>query len=241
MGSHPAGARPATGRVQELLHHRQGWLGTADYFNYPPFDFHLGQADEQAPEPIDWATIEPQVRPAEIDADTWNALWPVLTAGIGDSWAEYVDTVRKTSERLARRGEPTRDVQEIFEFLARQAAGEPVHTVSGVVRDAETGERIAGAEVIARATDGSWRTQATADANGEFVVEGLTAGTYELFLEGWYLDPALEVETPVYGDVSGLELSALPSVPDLVIGEPPIVSDFTPYAFSDSAGTSHLA
>lgn len=206
-----------------------GWTGQIDP-SYPPFEFALSRIDEATAAPIDWAAIEPQIRPANVDPQQWADVWPRLAARIGGTWSEYATALRETSERLARRGEIVTDGRRLLEFLIREAAGEATQAILGQVCDADTGGPVRSADVSVRAVDGSSRSAATTDGNGEFVIDGLRPGRYEIVVDGYRIAGSPpEIAVPQAGDVDGVVLLVSPAVPDPVTPESAIASDDDPY------------
>lgn len=87
--------------------------------------------------PIDWAAIETEVRPPEVDPEVWAVLWPNLTAQIGDTWGDYRQTLANNASYLSSLGSMTSSVRDLFRFEVRKVLGMNPRTVLAGRLDAD--------------------------------------------------------------------------------------------------------
>jgi hypothetical protein len=175
--------------------------------------FEVIEADDSAT-PVDWVEQKEIMRPPNLDPAEWDALWPDLRARLGNNWAEYIGVLRDLAIRMSQRGLVVHDVRELIDLETRVAAGLPVAAISGTLMRRGIREPLGGVTVRAVSTDGSVVREAITRNNpdGVYVIEHLPAGSYELWVEGYYLSPVPRVD--VFGeDVSGLVLEALEYLP----------------------------
>jgi RHS repeat-associated protein/uncharacterized repeat protein (TIGR01451 family) len=60
--------------------------------------------------PIDWAAIEPEVRPANISDELWASVWDNFKAQVGDTWADYLQMMDENATYLSSLLNPPYDV-----------------------------------------------------------------------------------------------------------------------------------
>ena len=82
---------------------------------------------------IDWSTVAPGLRSSSINAAAWNAITPALTAQLGSTWGQYVQTLDNDAAYLAGIGEPTSDLNQLLSFEIEKAnAGYTAQTLASV-------------------------------------------------------------------------------------------------------------
>ena len=190
---------------------------------------------------IDWGKFEAEVRPSDIDAGAWGPALAQLQAAIGSTWGEYADLLRQNAERFVRRGRRAYDVRTLLGLSLDKALGLPTAAVTGTLYSAATGRMLTGATVRARRTDGGWRGMGATSDSGVFIIGSLEPGTYELFVDDHYLEPAVTVGVSADSDIVGLSLEARPAVPDAVLEEPAVPREEAPSFTIGANGTAHLA
>ncbi|MEE8452755.1 MAG: CARDB domain-containing protein [Thermoguttaceae bacterium] len=192
--------------------------------------------------PVDWDSYKESARRDSIDPTDWDPIWDDIVANIGDTWEDYLDTLDANATRRGLQGLRTASVRALFGMEIDRALGLGISVIAGVLTDESSKEPLANTAVIAlqQVDEGTSivRTDFT-DAHGRFVIEGLSAGTYELFVDDYLLEPASSYEVTADLDVVGLELSA-DVVPSTSTPEPGPVAESDPYLATDAAGTPHM-
>ena len=191
---------------------------------------------------IDWPAQKELMKPPDMDQGEWDALWPNLIARLGNTWTQYLDVLRADALRMKGRGIDCYDVQRLIRLEARQAAGEPIAAISGILRDKDSKIAIQGTPIKVRNADGSVLKQVTTSfyPEGHFAIEDLPDGTYEVLTEGYYFEELVLITISGQEDVNGLSLYAkqVPTggVPEEEIGIP----DHHPAMTRDEAGNIYL-
>ncbi len=98
-----------------------GWLHTQWDFSRPPILFSVGEVDTTSTDPLDWATLENNLRPSSIAPDAWNAIYPSLMAQMGSTSGSFVQALDNDAAYLGQLGEATTDVSRLFAFEIRKA------------------------------------------------------------------------------------------------------------------------
>ncbi len=196
------------------------------------------QVLEASSEPVDWAAYTHALRPAGYTVQEWEEFWPALQPSLGDTWDDYLEALGRAANRLRPRGVDAADVQQLLAMVIQQAASSPVSAITGLVLDAETYAPLADVRVVARHVEGqAVRTESTM-ADGTFTVAFLPAGTYELYVEGYIVTPALTVTITDETDANGKRVFASPIPPEAEL-EPGLVQHSSPVTV-DVEGTPHL-
>ena len=73
---------------------------------------------------MNWSELAISSRPENVDENGWAALWNNLAAGVGDTWADYLDMLSDNATYLGILGQETYDIDELFAFEMRQANSE---------------------------------------------------------------------------------------------------------------------
>lgn len=189
--------------------------------------------------PIDWVAVEQQIRPPDADPAVWDPMFARLKAQIGDRWEDYANVLRGNADRLALRGRRVYDVHELLWMEVEEAFDNGISVIEGRLENAETLAVIPGVNVIARRTDGESIRQATTEADGRFLIEGLKPGTHEMFVEGYYLAEKATVSLVGEQDAFGLVLQVYPIPEDPELPEA-VVPDTRPLLTRDASGNAQL-
>jgi RHS repeat-associated protein len=89
-----------------------------------PLTLSQVQADST---PVDWAAIEPTVRPAGIPDELWSVIWANFTTRMGATWASYQTALGDQASYLAQYENTVYDVRELFAAILRQASGQTLN------------------------------------------------------------------------------------------------------------------
>ena len=65
--------------------------------------------------------MAPGLQPGSINQAAWNAIYPILTAQLGSTWGQYVQTLDNDAVYLAGIGEPTNDLSQLLSFEIEKA------------------------------------------------------------------------------------------------------------------------
>lgn len=75
---------------------------------------------------VNWAEIEPQVHPADIDTDAWAVIWSGVTTQMGSTWADYLAALSADANYLQQyggQGGQVYDVRRLLSLEIAKAAG----------------------------------------------------------------------------------------------------------------------
>lgn len=80
---------------------------------------HRAENDEL----IDWNTVGPSIKPSWISEDAWPIVFSNLQHQIGTTWGDYIRMLGRNADYLARFDLKVQDVESLFGFELRKAAG----------------------------------------------------------------------------------------------------------------------
>ena len=199
-------------------------------------DFQLSSiiGSDQA---INWGAYKDVMKPNGMPAATWNTLWPDLINRLGSTWSSYLHVLQENARRLQNRGVSGSCVKDLIALEIEQVQGEPVAAVVGQLLDAETFTPITEVDVIAASQDGSiLRSEITAVETGQFVIDALADGTYDIYVSGYEIEPAQQFVINDQKDETNVIILATP-IRETVID--PVLFFDNPQAI-DVAGTPHM-
>ena len=173
----------------------------------PPIEFRLGVLTAETTTPIDWAEVEEDIKPCDVNESDWNSMFARLRDRIGPTWADYVAALTDNARRRARYGVITYDVRELFTEEIREAYGDKGSMIAGHVYRPDGNGDVAGASVIASQVDGNEVSVATTDSDGRFIMQFVPAGTYDLTVQGYFLAAPAQAEVAEGVDPCSLELA----------------------------------
>ena len=70
-----------------------------------------------------WAGAKAATRPAWIEPDAWDQMWPGFAARLGSNSEEFLNNLRTSAEWLEARGAPSRELGDVLGVALRQARG----------------------------------------------------------------------------------------------------------------------
>ena len=171
-----------------------GWLQSQWDFSRPPIDFTVGELDPTNTQTIDWSSLQVGLQPSSINQAAWDAIFPTLTAQLGSTWGQYVQTLDNVAVYLASLGEPTDNLSQLLSFEIEEAnAAYTAQTLTSVTADNLPAPGIDltfaqsfQASVSGRYTEGilgfgwtsNWDMSATTMTNGDVVIENDGVSTY---------------------------------------------------------------
>jgi len=99
-----------------------GWQKPWD-FSYPAINFTLSVTTADDTTDADWDSMEDDLRPDQITAEAWEAIWANFATEVGDTWGDYVRMLDENAGYLGRLGQRVVDVDQLFSFELQQANG----------------------------------------------------------------------------------------------------------------------
>ena len=206
------------------------------------------EQDQYAITDSEWADLAASLRPASIPDSTWQIFWRNNQPRIGTTWGDYVKFLNRIQTMLSQAGHPTRDVRQLFEQLLTVSPEFRASVrLSGRVLDASTGEPIANLQVAAcRQVNGIQVLGGigTTDTDGNYTIEYLLPGDYQLALTDYDLDmnrdgcADTDPVTFVLGESDDLAGMVLYAVRPAVKSE--YTSDTNPVMAVDAAGVRNI-
>ncbi len=153
----------------------------------PPITYTVGALDPTNTQTIDWSSLEAGLRPSYMNNTAWDAIFPVLTANLGSTWGQYLQTLDNDAVYLAGLGQPTSDLGRLLSFEIEKAnaayTGYTLDTVTAVDLPAP-GMDLSFVQsfqqpISGRDTEGilgfgwtnNWDMMATTMANGDVEIE----------------------------------------------------------------------
>jgi len=113
-----------------------GWLTSQWNSSRPPIYFTVGELDATNTQTIDWGSLKAGMEPGTINQAAWNAIYPTLTAALGATWGQYLQTLDNDAVYLASIGEPTADLSKLLSFEVQKAnAAYTAQTLASVTAD----------------------------------------------------------------------------------------------------------
>lgn len=139
--------------------------------------------------PVDWDTVEEQVRPPDISGGDWQAAWNLYVASVGTTWGDYQSRLAQVANELWVEGARVYDIEELFKRSLDLVRNLPTAEVRGVVRDVQTRHPQANVVVILTESlanvEDAVVAQTTTDAEGAFAFTGLHGAAYDIRILGY--------------------------------------------------------
>ena len=89
---------------------------------HAPATFTLRQLSASAlAHTIDWAALEPSLKPEGLDAATWDRIFPLVTGAAGSTWGDYVGALRANASYLSGLGRHLADPEALFGVTVQHA------------------------------------------------------------------------------------------------------------------------
>jgi RHS repeat-associated protein len=236
----PAGFSPsvqflASGSVPGVLEpgesvtvpvYEAGFLDTeVSEFGTSPINYTVGALDPGNTQTIDWSSLKASVRPDTINPSAWNAIFPILTANLGSTWGQYLQTLDADAVYLANLGQPTTDLNQLLSFEIEKANA--VYTAQTLVSVTPlslpapglnlTFEQSFQQSIAGRYTEGilgfgwtnNWDASATTIPNGDVLIENDgTSQYFSLQPNGTFASPPGERGTTLSASGAAYQLVA---------------------------------
>lgn len=186
-------------------------------------------------DPVDWYAQKQLMTPPDLSQAEWNDLWPKLISRLGNTWAQYLNVLRKNAAILSKRGIDVYDIRKLIRYEAKQAMGLPVAAITGFLKDQESFEPLQGVSIKAVSSDGTVVVQTDSSfPDGHFVLEELPDGNYGVYCEGYELSTPTNVSITAGKDTHNVVVYAKKISPyqEPAVSEPQIPNQ-NPVVVSD--------
>jgi len=186
-----------------------------------PGTIHLGLAQRSGSKPVDWEAEGATLRPPDITDEEWHALWSAVAYHVGQTWQEFEEEVANVSRRLWLTGQLTYEFRRLIDEELALAKDDYASRISGWLVDANTGEPIINASLLAVSQAAVFEVET--GSNGDFVLE-VTPGTHYLLAPDYILEPAsVTVTIAADDDIRNLILraTAREDIPDTIANVTP--------------------
>ncbi len=159
--------------------------------------------------PIDYAELASIVKPPNLTAAQFAAIYPQLQAQIGTSWSGYVAALSRDATLLPPPLGLNYDLQAVFNLEVNKARAALSQSVSGQIFLNDTAHPLSAASIVltGRTTGQVFITNALTD--GSFLVSGLVPDTYDVSLKEYQLAAPVTVVVGS-GNVTGVSIVAVP-------------------------------
>lgn len=145
-------------------------------------NFRVSTITADDPRPLDFASIEAQLRPADVSDAEWILARENLMTLIGPTWGTYVRALAEVAGALAEGGWRTTNVTDLVRDLIREAREFAPTSIRGYVVPEGSCDPIAQAVVRAFDDEGSVFA-ARITPNGRYELTNLAPGTYTLVVD----------------------------------------------------------
>jgi RHS repeat-associated protein len=181
---------------------------------------------------IDWAKIKAEYRADYdfIDAAAWDAIWSNFTASVGSTVGEFQAVMAENASYLSQLGQPTNDLNRLFEFEWKQAAN--TLTNVGLLSTTDAVDIAPGLSLtynrtfyqsiaerynlgaLGRGWSSQWDVRATTDSQGNVVIRsvGDLQRRFEKQTNGTFLEVGGATLTIVNGEYRLKEASGVVSL-----------------------------
>ena len=103
---------------------------------------------------IDWTELEARLRPTDLAADLWAAVWSNFKSSVGSTWADYLRALDTQAHLLALANQPSYDTGNLLAALFSQAIGAPYRRTLAAAVDAQAPAPALPLQFSRFATDG---------------------------------------------------------------------------------------
>lgn len=143
--------------------------------------------------PIDWATLGPTLRPADLSDAEWAPLLAEIQSLVGVTWADYHAALSDAVTRLPPNSGGSHSVTEAFLLIEDQARANLGPSASGRVTLADAHLPVVGADVLLVNVQTGEPFAARTFSDGTFLIPQIAAGTYVARVDGYDVVTAPEV------------------------------------------------
>ncbi len=177
VNSHgPAGVLPP-GTQHELT-----FYGRSTDVGAESFDLSLDLYPDGA---IDWTEVESIIRPMGLPDETWQPIFAALQVQIGDSWSDYRQAVSNAATLLPTGDGMNHSFTDVFSSILQDALAAVTTSLSGRLYIGSDTQPLSNAEVRLFDPNQSLGFSARSRTDGSFVIPGLEAGVFDVFVDGY--------------------------------------------------------
>jgi 5-hydroxyisourate hydrolase-like protein (transthyretin family) len=206
-------------------------------------------------QPIDWASLKDTMRPAGTEDQIWDPLFVQIETLVGQTWRDYEVALSRYVSLLGHNPDSAFGPQEAFLLLVEDSAAALGVSLSGTVRQSDTGAPVGGVDLVFAARSSETTYAAVSRADGSFRVAAMAPGEYELRVPGYGQQVAPGTVSISNADVDGIEIlvarggsiwgtvvAEVSGIPLANIGLSALGASGRSYpAFTDSRGNYRLA
>ena len=173
----------------------------------PQFDIQQITADSGLA--VDYAALEPLVRPAGYSDAEWIAWWSLVQREAGPTWGGLVSLLANLATTMSQASLTGGDVGAFYSVpqLLTFAAQRQIQTsIAGTLYFNDTAHPLSNTQVTAGNADGTQAGFTTSAADGGFVILNITNDSVNLAVPGYWMPQPAQVIVPASGSVTGLTL-----------------------------------
>jgi hypothetical protein len=156
---------------------------------------------------IDYASLEPTLRPADMSDADWAAIFPQIRRALGSTWDDYQRAISAATTLLTPADGLNYSLDDVYALIVNDALAHVGPSVSGKLFLGDAGHPLTGVEIRLDDPVGDQSYEGVARTDGSFVIPQVAPGTYDLTVDGFTLTGTSQV-TVGTGGVTGLVLTA---------------------------------
>lgn len=159
---------------------------------------------------IEWADVEPAVRPQEVPDDTWDPLFAGFQAATGDTWASYHAMVSENATLFPTIRPYNYSLYEVVQQEFEEAFALVNDSISGTLVHDQTGVPLPNVRIDLYDPETEQPYSTFTGTDGAFLFPYVLPGTYEVSYDGFLPVDPLTLEPGGRLDLAGVVLRANP-------------------------------
>jgi hypothetical protein len=159
--------------------------------------------------PIDWSSVESQIRPAGIPDATWQPIFAQIQSEIGDTWQGYAAAISASTTLLPPSAGLNTSLTDVYNLFLQSTLASVTQSITGQLFLGDTSHPLSNVEIDLTDSAQTMAFSAISRTDGTFVFPELSPGTYNVSFQGFVNTGPTEL-TVGTGSLSGVQLFAAP-------------------------------
>jgi hypothetical protein len=158
---------------------------------------------------VDWGAIYDRHWPAGVSPETWESVFPQVTAQLGLNWTDYATALGRSFTRWQSAGAYVVHAQPLIQMQVNEALGLPSGILTGRIVSSSDGLPVANTFFEVKSGASAQTVIGQTDDQGRFAVYGLSPGKVALSIPNYVVAFPNELVFPEQDDSMALDIAVL--------------------------------